>query len=83
MSFGKDYFYGCIGRELLEVNPRRPGVEITITEIGPGGRKRSAMLSCDQFRQLLAEGYEILQAVDALRDEAMRVRESALKKGNQ
>ncbi|MEV6226943.1 hypothetical protein AB0L88_03495 [Saccharopolyspora shandongensis] len=84
MSFGKDYFYGCVGPELLEINPRRRGVEITITAIVPGGeQKRSVILTSSDFRRLIGEGYEILQAVDALRDEAMRMRNSALKKGNQ
>ncbi|TDD56598.1 hypothetical protein [Saccharopolyspora elongata] len=83
MGLGKDYFYDCLGPELFEINPRRRGVEITITEISQGGQKRSVMLTSTAFRRLIAEGYDILQEVDALRDEAMKLRGSALKKGNQ
>ncbi|MEU6267953.1 hypothetical protein [Saccharopolyspora shandongensis] len=82
MSLGKDYFYGCIGPELLELNPRRRGVEITITEIR-SGQKHSAILTSSDFRRLIAEGYDILREVDALRDEAMKLRNSLYQKGNQ
>ncbi|MBB5153176.1 hypothetical protein [Saccharopolyspora phatthalungensis] len=77
----KDHCYGADGPGLVELRPVRRGVEISITEAGPDGDiELSSVLSLEEFRELLCDGLDVIRQVDALRDEAMRMR--GLTRGN-
>ncbi|MER7014589.1 hypothetical protein ABT324_24455 [Saccharopolyspora sp. NPDC000359] len=75
MNSGNHYFYSGWGSELLEVIPRQRGAQLTITVPSPHGETTySVTLTRDQFQRLLTDGVQILQKVDAIRNDAMRKR---------
>ncbi|MGW1681664.1 hypothetical protein [Saccharopolyspora sp. NPDC002376] len=75
MKKDMNHFYSAFGNRLVEISHCRRGVEISVTELGRDGEHvMSAVISREDFQQLIIDAPEILEAVDELRDEAMRKR---------
>lgn len=75
MKRDKHHFYAAFGNQLVNLAPTRRGVEIELTTLGPDGeRAMTAEISRESFAQLLTDGPDLLEAVDLIRDDAMRKR---------
>lgn len=69
------YYYAGSGNTLVYLVPLRRGVRVGMTSFGSEGESDfSCVMSREEFQKLLTDGDEVLRAVDALRDQAMRLR---------